>query len=226
MKFFLRSDQPLCAFATLRETFFATKTPGHVRLPGRFIGLWVLLFFLAALSSCTPDYYPKPRGYFRIDLPGKTYHRFDPADCPFSFDVPDYAVPARDSNRLAEPCWWYINFPRFSGSLYLSYKPVHDNVFDYIEDSYELVYKHTVKADEISEQRVATPRQVYGLLYTIGGNAASNLQFYVTDSTRHFLRGALYFNALPNSDSIAPVADFLKKDILRLIETLEWKPPS
>jgi gliding motility-associated lipoprotein GldD len=180
-----------------------------------------MIFLL--VSSCTPDYFPKPRGYFRIDLPEKEYRLFDPEACPFSFEVPVYSETAPDSNRLAEPCWWYVHFPRFSGSLYLSYKPVKDNVFDYIEDSYELVYKHTVKADEIGERRIATQNGAYGLLYVIGGNAASSLQFYVTDSVHHFLRGALYFNVLPNSDSIAPVAEFLKEDVLHLIGTLRWK---
>lgn len=180
---------------------------------------------LSVFASCTADYYPKPRGYFRIELPEREYMPFEPAGCPFTFDVPVYADPVPDSNRLAEPCWYYVRFPRFGGSLYLSYKPVKDNVFDYIEDSYELAYKHTIKADEISERRIATPNRVYGLMYTIGGNAASNLQFYVTDSTRHFLRGALYFDTLPNSDSIAPVATFIKGDIEHLIETLRWKNP-
>jgi gliding motility-associated lipoprotein GldD len=181
---------------------------------------FLLLLFL---FSCDRDYVPKPRGYFRIDIPEKKYTRYNPGDCPFSFEVPQYAAIVRDTNNLAEPCWMYIKFPRFNSEIFISYKEVKNNLNQYLEDTHLLVYKHTVKADQITEKRIANRNNVYGVLYDIGGNAASQVQFFATDSSKHFIRGALYFNAVPNSDSIAPVLDFIKKDITQLIKTIEWK---
>ncbi len=174
-------------------------------------------------TSCTPDYVPKPRGYFRIELPEKKYFLFEPTQCPFSFEAPAYAELIPDTNSLAEPCWWYMRFPQFGGEVFLSYKPVSGNVREYIEDAYTLAYKHTVKADEISETRISGHENIHGTLYYIGGNAASSVQFFLTDSIHHFLRGALYFNAVPNSDSISPVSDFIKADINHLIESFTWR---
>ena len=176
-----------------------------------------------SVMSCTTDYVPKPHGYFRIELPEKEYRQFNPVSCPFSFEVPEYSETVPDTNALSESCWWYIRYPRFNGELYLSYKPVNDNLNKFIEDSYALVYKHTIKANEINEKRIATANNAFGVLYYIGGNAASSVQFFVTDSVNHFLRGALYFNVLPNNDSIAPVTSFIRTDIERLIETLKWE---
>lgn len=183
----------------------------------------IAFFVLAMLCSCQPDYVPKPRGYFRIELPEKNYSLFNPEGCPFSFEIPQYARMVPDSDRLSEPCWWYLDFPRFNGEIYLSYKPVGNNLAKLIEDAHTLVYKHTVKADEINEMKVATPDKVYGIIYNIGGNAASSSQFFLTDSTRHFVRGALYFNTMPNTDSISPVLNFIRQDIHHLISTFNWK---
>lgn len=183
------------------------------------IGCWLLFF----LCSCDPDYVPKPRGYFRIELPEKNYSEFSPAGCPFSFEIPQYAEMIRDSNRLAEPCWWYVDFPQFHSQIYISYKKVNNDLNKFIEDAHTLVYKHTVKADAINEKRFSNGNNVHGVYYELGGNAASQIQFFATDSTSNFIRGALYFNALPNNDSIAPVLKFLKKDIEHLISTLQWK---
>ena len=174
-------------------------------------------------SSCVPDYVPKPRGYFRIDVPEKKYSRFVPPVCPFSFEIPQYAKVDFDTNRFAEPCWMSVKFPRFRGELFLSYKPLHNNLNQYAEDAHTLAYKHSVKADVINESRIVTPNTVYGVFYEIGGNAASSVQFFATDSTKNYLRGALYFNAPPNNDSIAPVLKFIKDDIMHMINSLEWK---
>ena len=183
----------------------------------------LFVIYFVFFSSCTPDHVPKPRGYFRIDVPEKNYSRFDPPDCPFTFEIPQYAKVEYDSNRFAEPCWMFIKFPRFNGELFLSYKPVDNNLNKFVEDAHLLVYKHTVKADVINESKIATPHNVYGVYFEIGGNAASAVQFYITDSTKNYLRGALYFNAPPNNDSIAPVLNFIKKDIRNIITTLNWK---
>lgn len=184
-----------------------------------------LLFLLALtiLFSCNSNYAPKPRGYFRISLPEKNYAETDSA-LPYSFEIPEYAQLKPDNTGTNEPNWVNIDFPRFNAKIHMSYKPVKDNLYQLLEDNRELAFKHTVKADAIKEQLFESPeKHVYGILYEIRGNTASPAQFFLTDSTRHFLRGSLYFNTVPNKDSIAPVLDFLKKDITHLMETLVWK---
>ena len=179
----------------------------------------LLLFFI----SCDPPNVPKPRGYFRIDVPEKNYSDFVPPSCPFRFQIPEYATVVYDTNDLAEPCWMYLRFPKFNAEVFLSYKPVNNNLGRLVEDARTMVYKHTVKADAINERRITTSHRAYGVYYEIGGNAASSIQFFVTDSIQHYLRGALYFNAQPNKDSLAPVVAFLKDDVVQLINTLQWK---
>jgi len=122
-------------------------------------------------------------------------------------------------------CWFNITFPSLNGNLYLSYKDINDKnkLQKLIEDSHQLTFKHTVKADYIDEHILETPNHVSGILYDVGGNAASALQFFVTDSTKHFLRGSLYFYNTPNADSMAPVIKFLRPDIVHLVSTLSWK---
>lgn len=184
----------------------------------------VSLLLLCLLSSCDHDYTPKPRGYFRIDLPQKQYQVFD-STYPYSFSYPDYAriVPKTDS--LSEPYWINIDFPRFKGTIYISYKKVNNNLLSYLEEARNMVMKHIPKANAIEERFLNNPEErVFGMFYDIGGsNAASPFQFFVTDSTEHFLRGALYFYAVPNNDSLKPVIDFLKKDIEVMIQRFKWK---
>lgn len=187
------------------------------------IGIALLVF-----ASCGEEevFVPKPKGYFRIDFPEKSYTRFD-TTCPFAFDYPTYAQILPDRDQGAEPCWFNIDFPRFRASIHLSYKPVNNNIDKFLEDSRSLAAKHTIKASNIEEQPVIRDSSnVYGLIYEIEGNAASSLQFYLTDSTQHFVRGALYFNARPNKDSLGVVVDFIREDIHRMIQSLEWKGAS
>lgn len=166
---------------------------------------------------------PKPRAYFRLSYPEKKYVKYDSV-CPFTFDIPTYSKMTIDKNQGAEPCWLNLNFPSFNGTLHLSYKPVTHNLQGYLQDTYTLAFKHQVKASGIQEQMITNDSaHVYGLVYSIEGNAASSIQFYLTDSTNHFIRGALYFNAVPNTDSIKPVVDFIREDIYHMIETFEWK---
>lgn len=187
-----------------------------------------LLFISQSLlfTSCDSDedtLLPKPRGYFRIDLPEKKYQSYN-SDCPFAFEAPAYAFIHPDDAKNAEPCWLNIDFPRFKGRIHISYKQIENNLSTYLEDAHSLAAKHQLKASAISEMVVKHDSiKVYGLIYDIEGNAASSLQFYLTDSTRNFLRGALYFIAPPNSDSLAPVVEFIRKDVFRLIDTFHWK---
>ena len=191
----------------------------------------VLLVF-AALSinalfvSCANEdevYSPKPRGYFRIDMPQKEYALYN-CDCPYEFDIPKYAVIAKDKHLNAEPCWVNIEFPQFKATIHMSYKKVENNIGTYLEDARAFAVKHQIKATGMNESVIIRDSsKVYGLLYDIEGNTASSLQFYLTDSTNHFLRGALYFKASPNTDSLKLVIDFIRQDVIQLITTTRWK---
>ncbi|MGI4727370.1 MAG: gliding motility lipoprotein GldD [Janthinobacterium lividum] len=185
------------------------------------ISITSVLFF-----SCTNhDFSPKPRGFFRLNFPVKKYQPYM-GGCPFTFNYPVYANIEPDKNRNAQPCWFNLEFPDFKGTLHLSYMPVTSKkVFnELIEDAHTFAFKHTVKATGIDEATIAYPdRRMYGIYYRIDGNAASSVQFYLTDSTKNYLRGALYFNELPRQDSIKPVLDFVKKDIDVMIKSIRWK---
>lgn len=185
--------------------------------------LYSLLTISFLIIACKSNETPKPRGYFRIDFPEKKYRIYDSV-CPFTFEYPMYGQVVKDMDKNAEPCFMNIEFSTYQGKIHLSYKDVNKNVSKFIEDAHVLAYKHTIKADAIDENPIQDKkRKVYGLIYEIQGNAASSVQFYVTDSVKHFLRGSLYFNVIPNKDSLAPAIDFFRKDIIHLIETLKWK---
>lgn len=194
--------------------------PLSFRFP--LIGLTVCGLLLMNACGDTPT--PKPAGYFRIDLPEHEYRLLD-SIFPYSFEYPVYAIISKDIHAPAEANWINIDFPRFKGRVHLSYKPVNNNLNTFTEDAHSLVMKHIPKASAIEEIRIKNnENRVFGLIYDIRGTgAASPYQFYVTDSTSHFLRGALYFSVLPNNDSLAPVIDFIKGDIQHLLETMRWK---
>lgn len=178
------------------------------------------------LVSCDNDsgYAPKPRGFFRIDFPQKTYQMYDSLPA-YRFEYPVYAQVTPDYRSLNQKNWVTVEFPQFKGSLHISYKKVDNNLGVYLEDAHTMLMKHLSKASAIHDSLISDPEhQVYGMLYTIQGKGvASPVQFYLTDSTRHFIRGALYFNIRPNNDSLAPVIDFLMQDIRHFIGTTEWK---
>ena len=182
------------------------------------------LLFVTGLQCGESIQAPKPRGYFRIDFPEHAYSNFQPTDCPFSFDVPTYATVVNDTDKLKEKCWMNIEFGGYKGTVYLSYRTVNNDLAQLTDDCRNMAMKHTAKASAIDEpQFIDRENHVYGLNYSLKGNAASPVQFWLTDSTNHFLRGSLYFYAVPNADSIAPVLDFVKEDIRRLIESVRWK---
>ncbi len=172
--------------------------------------------------GCHEEYTPKPRSYFRIDFPEKQYTTYQ-SDCDYSFEYPLYAVIKPYQGPGAEPCWINVEFPGYRGKIHLTFKPLHGDLATFVEDVHTLAYKHIIKADDILEKPVSIPdRKVYGLIYEIQGNTASSLSFYVTDSIRHFLSGALYFSVEPNKDSLAPVVRFFSEDVDHLINTLTW----
>jgi gliding motility-associated lipoprotein GldD len=196
-------------------------------------GAAILLALCTCLASCTGnhDYSPKPRGYFRIIFPKKEYRQYTGTG-PFTFIYPKYAVIDTDSTSrksgklLNMKSLLNMRFPQFNGTLHLSYESISSKkVFDeLIEDAHTFAFKHTVKATSIDQGTISYPeRKVYGIYYTIDGNAASSIQFFLTDSTSNYLRGALYFNNEPRLDSIQPVLTFVKQDVDLMIKSFHWK---
>lgn len=196
----------------------------HMKTTLSYLAAACLIFIL--FTSCDdedPIYSPKPRGYSRIDFPKKEYRRYDSL-CPYTFEIPVYSRMVVDRDQKTEPCWFNLEFPKFKATLYISYKEIDNNIAKYLDDSHEFANGHQIKATGLDEVAILRDSaQVYGLLFDISGNTASSLQFYLTDSTRHFLRGSLYFNSIPNIDSLKIVVDFLKTDVLRMINTTQWK---
>ena len=185
----------------------------------------LIAFTLLFLASCS-SHQPKPRGYFRIDLPDScAYDTFSNSRYPFTFEYPDsIAKIVFKEKKENDPYGLNIIYPHYRACIYCDYKPVAGNFQTISEDFRNFVYKHTVKADAITEQPFANEEnKVWGILYELKGSTASQVQFVLTDSTNHFFRGALYFNVPPNPDSIAPVADYITKDIRHIVETFHWK---
>lgn len=145
--------------------------------------------------------------------------------CPYTFEMPTYARIAQDKHKGAEPCWLNLEFPQFKATVHLSYKDVVDtNLNRLLEDSRDFAIRHQIKATGLEESVVIRDSsKVYGLVYDIAGNTASSVQFYLTDSTKHFLRGSLYFNTVTNIDSLKIVIDFIRQDILHMVQTCKWK---
>ncbi len=189
-----------------------------------FLGYCSLAGVIFMFNACREPLSPKPRAYFRIDFPEKKYGLFR-SDCNFSFEYPLYGEVNSTELRTAEPCWYNIDFRNYKATIYLTYKPLSgDNLSSHVEDIRRIVYKHSIKADDIIETRINLPEQtVYGLFYDIKGNAASSVNFYITDSTSGFLSGSLYFNLKPNIDSLAPAIQFFREDIVHLIRSFSWE---
>ena len=192
-------------------------------LGSKFLVLSSLL--IALFSSCdNKQYQPKPRGYFRIDFPEKQYVKLDSMNY-YSFEYPTYSIITPDYLSLQEKEWVNVEYPAYKGTIHISYKTVNDNLNVYLEDSYSMMTKHISRAMGIRDSVIVNPdRNVYGLVYFLEGEGvASPMQFYLTDSVNHFMRGSLYFNVKTNNDSLAPVIDFILDDVRHLIETIEWK---
>jgi gliding motility-associated lipoprotein GldD len=175
------------------------------------------------LFSCGKTAIPRPYGYFRVDLPAHSYRKIDTLNLPYRFDLPGNV---RIISRKAEGEMYWIDlyYPKLNASIYCSYKPVKGNLIDLLEDTRKIVYKHSVRADGIGEKVFDHPeKNVHGILYDLKGNTASSVQFILTDSTHNFFRGALYFNNVTTKDSIAPMANYIREDVIRIMESFEWK---
>lgn len=178
------------------------------------------ILFIFLVSACSETAIPKPRGFHRIDVPEHTYQIFRSNDCPFEFNYSKQAVIVPHDSA----CWLNIVYPKYKAIIHLSYAQLNNNLVEHAETSRNLVMEHIVKADDILEEYLQDDSsKVYGITYDFLGNTATNYQFYLTDSNKHFFRGALYFNMIPKADSIAPISNFIKEDIQHLIQSFNWK---
>ncbi len=178
----------------------------------------ISIFLLVLFTGCFSDYTPKPRAYFKLYFPEKEYSSVN-SDCPYTFELPNYSTLLEKEKA----CFYDVDFPMQGGKLHVTYLPLKDNLDEHIKLSAKLAYKHNLSADAISEQFYIDERnKVYGVFYNYEGITATAAQFFLTDSTNHFFRAALYFNS-EITDSIVPINTFLKQDIKHLIETFRWK---
>lgn len=202
----------------------------------------LLLFVGFALLSCSRPSQPLPYGYFRIDIPDYGYQSTDLPGYPYSFEYADIArIDTRVDNAAAvvksgegEQFWLDIVYPSLNARIHCSYKPLtlssshpltpSPSLAHLTDESIRMVFDHAIRADAIPEQGFSNPDEhVYGVYYDLEGNTASPVQFFLTDSTRHFFRAALYYNNIPNADSLAPVNAVMRRDIHHLIESFRWQ---
>lgn len=178
--------------------------------------LFLVLTFL--IISCNEKTLPKPKGYLQLNYPPKKYEELK-VTRPYSFEISKNSV----INDLPKN-WLKIRYPKLKASIDITYRPINGNLKELLMEAEKLVFEHSIKADQISSNSYENLKNsVYGKLFQISGNAASQVQFHVTDSTKHFLKGSLFFYSKPNYDSILPAVDYLKKDMVRIMETLKWK---
>ncbi|MFM7327717.1 MAG: gliding motility lipoprotein GldD [Bacteroidota bacterium] len=189
-----------------------------------FIGIPLALAVCLFLNSCERDYQPKPRGYNRLVLPNPVY-RVSPDSLPYQFSYSTHATLLDDTSWISEPYWVEVYYPALKANIHLTYKRIRkaDDLKEYINDAYVLTSKHQIKASAIDEVVITTPSGKKAVIAEVSGEVPSQFQFTITDSTRHFLRGAVYFFTKVNNDSLAPAIDYVKRDALHLINSLQWK---
>lgn len=190
--------------------------------------LFFVFCFLVLLPSCNSPYVPKPTGYFKINFPEKEYREFNEPAFPYTFEYPVYAEIVRDTSFFGDtpenPWWINLDFPQFQGHVYISYKIIGQYKLDkLLNDAFNLTNKQSVKASYINDSAIYTSNGVHGMYFRVSGDVATANQFFLTDSTKNFLRGALYFDTTPNQDSLKPVNDFLVQDLMHLINTFKWR---
>ncbi|SHF99163.1 protein involved in gliding motility GldD [Salegentibacter echinorum] len=183
---------------------------------------WVVIAAMFLIVACgEEETKPKPRGFLALDYPEAQY-KFTNFDCPYNFEINTNARVKPSRNNI--PCWIDLEYKNLKGTIFVTYQPVHGNLDSLLTDAQNLPLQHTIKADGIEGDIYTNPkRNVYGMFYEVSGDAASQAQFYLTDSINHFLTASAYFKTKPNYDSIVPAAAYLKKDMKRMIETMQWQ---
>jgi len=185
----------------------------------------LLLIYCFLISSCTTDYQPKPKGYNRLVLP-KTEYQLLPDTLPYQFEYSKSAKLLKDTSWISERHWVEIYYPELKANIHITYKQVRGKeavLKELLNDAYNLTSKQQIKANAIDELITKTPSGKTAVIAEITGEVPSQFQFTMTDSSRNFLRGALYFNTRVQNDSLAPAIEFMKKETLHLINTLQWK---
>jgi gliding motility-associated lipoprotein GldD len=189
------------------------------------ISCWYLaIATLVSFTSCHQDYLPKPLGYNRLILPAHAYQQL-PDSLPYRFEYSEHSTLLRDTSRIRERFWIEIYYPAIKSNIHITYKAIQNSkvLKEYFDDSYTLTAKHQIKAYAINEVITKTPTGKTAVIAELEGDVPSQFQFTVTDSTKNFLRGALYFNTKVANDSLAPAIEYMKVDMMHLINTLEWK---
>ncbi|KAA1245245.1 gliding motility lipoprotein GldD [Aquimarina sp. RZ0] len=179
-----------------------------------------LVIIFCLLISCGGETLPKPKGMLRLSYPTPDYEKFQ-TDCSYTFEK--NKISKFQKPKYNRKCWYNLEYPDLKATVYISYHKIHNNLDSLLRDAQNLTQEHFVKADAIKPKDfINTEDKIYGRIYTVSGNAASQSQFYVTDSTTHFLSGSVYFKVRPNYDSIQPAANYLHNDVLHLVETIKW----
>jgi gliding motility-associated lipoprotein GldD len=187
----------------------------------------ILLGFILLIVSCEQAYTPKPRGYNRLLLPKREYVSL-PDSLPYTFEISKAAKILRDSSYIAERYWIDLYYPDIKANIQITYKNLNKNtqfLKELVNDSYKLTSRHQIKAYSIEESVVRTPRGKTAVIAELEGEVPSQFQFFITDSTDNFVRGALYFRTSTKNDSLAPAIEYMKIDAMHMINTLEWKEP-
>ncbi len=179
----------------------------------------IFIFVSLLLISCGKDPVPKPYGELRLEYPTPKYQKFE-NNCAYTFEYSDFA----NITAAKKPCWYYLNYPKMKAKVFVTYYPIQNDFAQHIKEAEKMVYEHTIKASSIDTKSFEYPeKKVYGNFYELKGQSASNLQFYITDSTKHFVTAYLYFNTRPKPDSLAPAVNYIKNDMKHLLDTFEWK---
>jgi gliding motility-associated lipoprotein GldD len=185
----------------------------------KYKNIFLLIIFSIFISSCTKDVLPKPKAQLRLEYKNPNY-KLHSTNCKYQFEISENTIATTKQN-----CWMNIDYPELNASINLTYRPVENNLKEMFLEAEKLTFNHAIKADGISSiPYIHDSKKVYGAIFEVTGNAASPIQFHVTDSIDNFITGAVYFNVQPNYDSIKPAINYIHKDIIHLIETLEWKP--
>ena len=178
----------------------------------------LILLISIVISSCKENVLPKPKAQLRLEYQEPNY-QINSTNCPYKFEIS-----SQSEVKINSKCWTNINYPALNASINITYRPVNNNLRELFIESEKLTFNHAIKADGISSVPYTNrSRNVYGAIYEVSGNAASPIQFHATDSVKNFITGAVYFNVQPNYDSIKPAINYIQKDIIHLMETMEWK---
>ena len=178
-----------------------------------------LCFILTFVVSCSSDVQPKPKGELRLEYPEAKYIPFS-SECSFSFEYSDFAK----IHQAKQACWYNVVYPTMRANIFVTYFPIKNDFNLHIKEVEKMVYEHTIRASAIDTKSFSYPeKRVFGNFYELKGQSASNIQIYITDSTRHFVTANLYFKSRPRPDSLQPAVEYIKKDLMHMIETFEWK---